>query len=501
MPTSAMNDLECPRCGAALRDFACSGCGAAYDTVWGVPFIGEYERDDVLGLIEIAALVPHRADSRLPHDIVQKMDGLCERYHAARDKAAFVACNPDAGTWSFPHRYYQWWTLILLLDGLELRGKRVLDIGAGAGFDSQRLSLHGAEVTALEFNPILAEAGQGSFPHIRWIGGFSHALPFKSASFDAVFCNAALHHIRDIPASLAEALRVLRPGGTLITTGDPFRADQAPQFQELEVFDRHEYVLAGINEQIPHFSDFVRTLEENAGCVEEEVFTHVLYGGRSGRDPDLTEWTRWDLSTDGDMLRRRSGGIALRVKLLKQWPHARRLQAAGVFSPAAFAGLLKDESVAISRLASIVPDEHVNQPFRMEPSKFDLLNGWRLPDPSSSARTAYRRGRWFLVRANEDSFRFSIRSPIPADFSVLIDGKRVQRLAASAEWTTVAVDLTGVSQSKRFLLEIRRDEHAANFDDNCFNVRDPDVRKRGLLQHLAQRLFRREFEQNRASRH
>src|SRR5262249_55748459 len=161
---------------------------------------------------------------------------------------------------------------------------------------SQRLSLYGAVVTALEFNPIRAEAGQANFPHIRWIGGFSHALPFKSSSFDAVFCNSALHHMSNIPAAISEALRVLRPGGTLITTGDPFRADQAPQSQELQIFDRHEHALLGINEQVPRFSDFVRTFEENTDCVNVEVFTYMLYGGKSGKDQNLTEWTRWNVA-------------------------------------------------------------------------------------------------------------------------------------------------------------------------------------------------------------
>ncbi len=489
-PLTAMDDLECPRCGTALHGLACSGCGAAYETVWGVPFIGEYERPDALGLIEIAATVPERADLRLPNDIVEIRDSLSERYHGAPDKADFIERNPEAGIWNFSNRYDEWRTFHLLTDGLDLRGQRVLDIGAGHGFDSQRLSLYGADVTALEFNPILAKAGRGNFPHIRWIGGFSHALPFKSSSFDAVFCNRALHHMRDIPATISEGLRVLRPGGRLITTGDPFRADQTPQSQELEIFDRHEYVLLGINEQIPRFSDFVRTLDDNADCVDAEIFTYMLYGGRSGRDPDLTEWTRWDLSTDGGMLKQRAGSIALRVTLLKEWPQPRLLQTAGILNAATYAGLLHEESEAISTLASIIPDEHVNKPLRTEPSKFDLLNGWRRQDWSKGVRTAYRRGRWFLIRQDEDYLSFSIRSLVPANFLVLIDGKTVETLAAGVEWQKVTVDLTGIGQAKRYVLEIRRNEKASSFDDNCFQVRKRKVHKRGLFRRLARRLFR-----------
>jgi ubiquinone/menaquinone biosynthesis C-methylase UbiE len=500
-PAFAMHDLECPRCGADLHGLACSGCDAAYEKVWGVPFIGDYERADALGLIEIAAHVPKRAELRMPQDIVQTLDGVCERYHAASDKAAFIGNNPRAGEWDFQNRYDEWRTFYLLIDGLDFRERRVLDIGAGHGFDSQRLSLLGAQVTALEFNPIRAEAGQGNFPHIRWIGGFSHALPFKSASFDAVFCNSALHHMRDIPAAIAEALRVLRPGGILITTGDPFRADDTPEFHELEIFDRHEHALLGINEQIPRFSDFVRTFEENADCVEAGVFTYMLYGGRSGKDPNLTEWTRWDLALDGRMLKQRAGGISLRVKLLKDWPRPRLLQTEGVLSPVAFASLLHEESEAISTLAALMPDEDVNKPFRTPPSKFDLLNGWRLGDRSSGIRTAYRRGRWFLIRNDEEFANFSIRSPAPANFSVFLDAKPVRHLAATAQWQKIAVDLTGITPSKRYVLEIRRDGKAADFDSNCFQVRRREVHRPGLFWHLARRLLRRGMEVALTSKH
>ena len=72
---------------------------------------------------------------------------------------------------------------------------------------------------------------------MRWIGGFSHVLPFVQGSFDFVFANAALHHMRDIPGAIFEMLRVLRPGGYLISTSDPYRADASGERHELRVVD------------------------------------------------------------------------------------------------------------------------------------------------------------------------------------------------------------------------------------------------------------------------
>ena len=46
--------------------------------------------------------------------------------------------------------------------------------------------------------------------------GDAHALPYPEASFDSVVCTFALCGVRDDAAAVAEALRVLRPGGRLL---------------------------------------------------------------------------------------------------------------------------------------------------------------------------------------------------------------------------------------------------------------------------------------------
>ena len=47
---------------------------------------------------------------------------------------------------------------------------------------------------------------------------FAQQLPFGDASFDALTCTLALHHVADPhrPTAVAEMYRVLRPGGTLL---------------------------------------------------------------------------------------------------------------------------------------------------------------------------------------------------------------------------------------------------------------------------------------------
>ena len=74
-------------CGGELQDLACQGCGARHETALGVPFIGNYEPEDALGLIEIAANIANRDTMFFTAQTVEEVETLCARYDAAADKA------------------------------------------------------------------------------------------------------------------------------------------------------------------------------------------------------------------------------------------------------------------------------------------------------------------------------------------------------------------------------------------------------------------------------
>lgn len=88
----------------------------------------------------------------------------------------------------------------------------VLDLGCGKGRFARRLEEAGASVVGLDLSArMLAEAS--GLDRVR---GSARSLPFADARFDAVVAVEVFEHLGDVSSAIAEARRVLRPGGRLI---------------------------------------------------------------------------------------------------------------------------------------------------------------------------------------------------------------------------------------------------------------------------------------------
>jgi ubiquinone/menaquinone biosynthesis C-methylase UbiE len=97
-----------------------------------------------------------------------------------------------------------------LLSGLD---GRVLEIGAGTGLNVEHYGA-GADVTFTEPDPHMAARLRRRGVDVVETG--AESLPFPDASFDAVVSTLVLCTVPDVPASLAEVRRVLKPGGKLV---------------------------------------------------------------------------------------------------------------------------------------------------------------------------------------------------------------------------------------------------------------------------------------------
>jgi ubiquinone/menaquinone biosynthesis C-methylase UbiE len=104
----------------------------------------------------------------------------------------------------------------------NLRGKKILEIGAGTGRDSFPLIKYGADVVQLDYAEnslrILKRLADDLHLPARIVGGDTFQLPFPDETFDVVFHQGLLEHFRrpQAEALLKENIRVLKRGGILL---------------------------------------------------------------------------------------------------------------------------------------------------------------------------------------------------------------------------------------------------------------------------------------------
>jgi len=93
-------------------------------------------------------------------------------------------------------------------------GEYILDLGCGDGQLTQRLRDCGAHVLGVDASAEMIAAARAR--GIEAEQAKAEALPFRDATFDAVFSNAALHWVRGQDAMLDQVHRVLKPGGRFV---------------------------------------------------------------------------------------------------------------------------------------------------------------------------------------------------------------------------------------------------------------------------------------------
>ncbi len=107
------------------------------------------------------------------------------------------------------------------IEGLNVSGKQVLEIGLGEGAESEQLIRQGArwsgvDLTAESIGRVRTRLTLRDLSYEDLQQGSVLDLPFADDSFDMVFSHGVLHHVPDIQQAQREIHRVLRPGGELV---------------------------------------------------------------------------------------------------------------------------------------------------------------------------------------------------------------------------------------------------------------------------------------------
>lgn len=127
----------------------------------------------------------------------------------APDRAEIALGNP-----SFVWRFGQDRRLNLIRHFAPLEGARILDIGCGLGVYVRKFREFSDRVYGIDIDAKRLREGACTTPGLMLSA--SETLPFRACTFDVVVLNEVIEHVRDDAATLAEALRVIRPGGHIV---------------------------------------------------------------------------------------------------------------------------------------------------------------------------------------------------------------------------------------------------------------------------------------------
>jgi len=142
-----------------------------------------------------------------------------------------------------------------MMDWLAPRaGQRLLDVAGGTGDIAFRFLARaaGARATVLDMTESMLIAGraradaEAMADRLDWVVGDAMALPFADNSFDVYTISFGIRNVTRIPDALAEAYRVLRPGGRLMV----LEFSQIPNDLAQWVYDRYSFNVIPVMGQI-----------------------------------------------------------------------------------------------------------------------------------------------------------------------------------------------------------------------------------------------------------
>jgi demethylmenaquinone methyltransferase/2-methoxy-6-polyprenyl-1,4-benzoquinol methylase len=178
-----------------------------------------------------------------------------------------------------------------------VKGSKLLDVAGGTGDIAFRFlkNTHDGQVTVCDINPEMLEEGRKNaidkniLSGIEFICGNAEKLPFDDSSYDYYTIAFGIRNVTNIPAALAEAHRVLKPGGRFMCL--EFSHVQNPilaglyDFYSFKVIPQMGKIVAGDKDSYQYLVESIRKFprqEKFLQMIEDAGFSQVKYTNLSG---------------------------------------------------------------------------------------------------------------------------------------------------------------------------------------------------------------------------
>ncbi len=169
----------------------------------------------------------------------------------------------------------------------------VLDLATGTGDIALEVlrQRYGARITGADIAPEMMEVGKRrpGGGQVDWVVADAMALPFADGTFDAVTHGYLLRNVADIPTTLAEQFRVLKPGGRMVALETSPAPDNiikpfstayikyvVPQISRLITQDPEAYEYLSATSRGFKTPAQIHSLLEDAGFVDVGHETHLF---------------------------------------------------------------------------------------------------------------------------------------------------------------------------------------------------------------------------------
>jgi 2-polyprenyl-3-methyl-5-hydroxy-6-metoxy-1,4-benzoquinol methylase len=126
--------------------------------------------------------------------------------------------NPQSWEDPFVHELFFGAAEREFLAAVAAAGPRALELGCGFGEHAGVLAARGLAVTAIDLSEERVRVAREHTPGVTFLAGNLDTMRLPDGPFDVVYAHDALHHCVDLEHVLAEAERVLRPGGALVVS-------------------------------------------------------------------------------------------------------------------------------------------------------------------------------------------------------------------------------------------------------------------------------------------